>query len=79
MTQIIKFLIENVYILQKPYGCQVPDCGKRYTDPSSLRKHMKNHGPKGEKIRKKVNIHNYNVLIMKIRKSFQRGRYLVII
>ena len=29
--------------LQKPYACQVPGCLKRYTDPSSLRKHVKNH------------------------------------
>lgn len=28
---------------QKPYACQVTGCGKRYTDPSSLRKHVKNH------------------------------------
>uniref|UniRef100_S4RE04 C2H2-type domain-containing protein n=1 Tax=Petromyzon marinus TaxID=7757 RepID=S4RE04_PETMA len=25
----------------KPYVCQVPGCSKRYTDPSSLRKHVK--------------------------------------
>ena len=30
-------------MLQKPYACQVPGCDKRYTDPSSLRKHAKNH------------------------------------
>lgn len=30
--------------LQKPYACQLPGCTKRYTDPSSLRKHVKNHG-----------------------------------
>lgn len=29
--------------LQKPYACQLPGCIKRYTDPSSLRKHVKNH------------------------------------
>lgn len=28
---------------QKPYACQVTGCTKRYTDPSSLRKHVKNH------------------------------------
>lgn len=28
---------------QKPYACQVAGCSKRYTDPSSLRKHVKNH------------------------------------
>ena len=30
-------------IVQKPYRCEVPGCQKRYTDPSSLRKHVKNH------------------------------------
>ena len=29
--------------LQKPYKCEVVGCQKRYTDPSSLRKHIKNH------------------------------------
>lgn len=38
INQHISFLC-----LQKPYACQVPDCVKRYTDPSSLRKHVKNH------------------------------------
>ena len=27
----------------KPYRCEVLGCGKRYTDPSSLRKHSKSH------------------------------------
>ena len=31
--------------LQKPYVCKAPGCTKRYTDPSSLRKHVKTvHG-----------------------------------
>lgn len=31
---------------QKPYVCKLPGCTKRYTDPSSLRKHVKTvHGP----------------------------------
>ncbi|TNN47077.1 Zinc finger protein GLI2 [Liparis tanakae] len=30
----------------KPYVCKIPGCPKRYTDPSSLRKHVKTvHGP----------------------------------
>ena len=29
--------------LQKPYKCEVVGCTKRYTDPSSLRKHVKGH------------------------------------
>ena len=33
-------------IFQKPYICKAPGCTKRYTDPSSLRKHVKTvHGP----------------------------------
>ena len=28
---------------QKPYKCEVLGCTKRYTDPSSLRKHVKSH------------------------------------
>lgn len=33
-------------IQQKPYVCKLPGCTKRYTDPSSLRKHVKTvHGP----------------------------------
>lgn len=33
-------------LLQKPYVCKIPGCTKRYTDPSSLRKHVKTvHGP----------------------------------
>lgn len=38
----------NIFILcvQKPYACKAPGCTKRYTDPSSLRKHVKTvHGP----------------------------------
>lgn len=32
--------------MQKPYACKIPGCTKRYTDPSSLRKHVKTvHGP----------------------------------
>ena len=39
--------MNNVYIndFQKPYACYAPGCTKRYTDPSSLRKHVKTvHG-----------------------------------
>jgi len=31
-------------VVQKPYACPEPFCSKRYTDPSSLRKHQKTHG-----------------------------------
>lgn len=34
--------IKFIYF-QKPYACQVIGCTKKYTDPSSLRKHVKNH------------------------------------
>lgn len=30
-------------LTQKPYKCEVLGCTKRYTDPSSLRKHVKSH------------------------------------
>jgi len=40
--------------LQKPYACQIPGCSKRYTDPSSLRKHVKAHSAKEQQVRKKV-------------------------
>lgn len=40
---------------QKPYACQIPGCTKRYTDPSSLRKHVKIHSAKEQQVRRKVN------------------------
>lgn len=42
--------------LQKPYACQIPGCSKRYTDPSSLRKHVKAHSAKEQQVRKKVRL-----------------------
>lgn len=36
--------------------CQVPGCAKRYTDPSSLRKHVKSHTTKEQQQRKKVDL-----------------------
>lgn len=44
-------------MLQKPYACQIPGCSKRYTDPSSLRKHVKAHSAKEQQVRKKVGGH----------------------
>lgn len=44
-------------MLQKPYACQIPGCSKRYTDPSSLRKHVKAHSTKEQQVRKKVGGH----------------------
>ena len=40
-------LTHELYLsLQKPYACKASGCTKRYTDPSSLRKHVKTvHGP----------------------------------
>lgn len=38
----------------KPYACQIPGCTKRYTDPSSLRKHVKAHSSKDQQVRKKL-------------------------
>lgn len=35
----------SCHIFQKPYACEIDGCSKRYTDPSSLRKHVKTvHG-----------------------------------
>lgn len=36
---------KTFFNFQKPYACQISGCAKRYTDPSSLRKHVKNHSP----------------------------------
>ncbi len=39
--------------VQKPYVCKIPGCTKRYTDPSSLRKHVKTvHGPEAHVTKK---------------------------
>ncbi|KAK3729340.1 hypothetical protein QZH41_009052 [Actinostola sp. cb2023] len=41
---------EKPHVCKKPYVCKVPGCPKRYTDPSSLRKHTKTvHGDQGVK------------------------------
>uniref|UniRef100_A0ACB8F3S6 Uncharacterized protein n=1 Tax=Sphaerodactylus townsendi TaxID=933632 RepID=A0ACB8F3S6_9SAUR len=40
--------------MEKPYACQIPGCSKRYTDPSSLRKHVKAHSAKEQQVRKKL-------------------------
>ena len=37
------------FLQQRPYACQIAGCEKRYTDPSSLRKHVKNHDVKGRR------------------------------
>lgn len=38
-------MLNSFPIPQKPYICKAPGCTKRYTDPSSLRKHVKTvHG-----------------------------------
>jgi len=34
---------QRTHLTAKPYKCSVPRCNKSYTDPSSLRKHVKNH------------------------------------
>ncbi len=47
MTKFAKSNCQNAPLmpkcLQKPYRCEVVGCSKRYTDPSSLRKHVKSH------------------------------------
>lgn len=50
-SQLI-FLSMSLYS-QKPYVCKIPGCTKRYTDPSSLRKHVKTvHGPEAHVTKK---------------------------
>lgn len=65
-------LIVNILclFLQKPYACQIPGCLKRYTDPSSLRKHIKNHslrdsGQKRRKTHREVKARNKNLEVLK--------------
>lgn len=55
-------MIYFVFAFQKPYACNIPGCNKRYTDPSSLRKHVKNHTQKEQQQRKKVSHGRYSLL-----------------
>lgn len=51
------YIIIYFSLSQKPYACQIEGCNKRYTDPSSLRKHIKNHTSPSQKhkaLRKQV-------------------------
>ncbi|WAR24127.1 GLIS3-like protein [Mya arenaria] len=43
---IVPSISVHILIQYKPYACGVAGCNKRYTDPSSLRKHVKNHNQK---------------------------------
>ncbi|KAG7249086.1 hypothetical protein CRUP_008115, partial [Coryphaenoides rupestris] len=44
---------EKPHKCTKPYVCKIPGCTKRYTDPSSLRKHVKTvHGPEAHVTKK---------------------------
>ena len=49
LSQILKQNSDNFLSQQRPYACQIAGCTKRYTDPSSLRKHVKNHDHKGRR------------------------------
>lgn len=47
------FILTLIVLWQKPYVCKIPGCTKRYTDPSSLRKHVKTvHGPEAHVTKK---------------------------
>ncbi|KAM9011032.1 zinc finger protein GLI2 isoform 3-T4 [Ara ararauna] len=47
---------EKPHKCTKPYVCKIPGCTKRYTDPSSLRKHVKTvHGPDAHVTKKQRN------------------------
>lgn len=54
-TDFSQLCLFRFSLFQKPYGCQLPGCTKRYTDPSSLRKHVKNHAIKCQQNTKKKN------------------------
>ncbi|XP_016409560.1 zinc finger protein GLIS3 [Sinocyclocheilus rhinocerous] len=45
---------QRTHVDTKPYACQIQGCAKRYTDPSSLRKHLKSHSLKEQQARKKL-------------------------
>lgn len=45
MDSFLVFAVNSNDNFQKPYACQISGCLKKYTDPSSLRKHVKNHSP----------------------------------
>lgn len=54
ITRTVGLICTVTTLLQKPYACQIPGCTKRYTDPSSLRKHVKIHSAKEQQVRRKV-------------------------
>lgn len=54
------------FLFQKPYACQIPGCTKRYTDPSSLRKHVKIHSAKEQQVRRKVRIKTISFFFLKL-------------
>lgn len=55
-TPTQEFITQACFSSQKPYICKIPGCTKRYTDPSSLRKHVKTvHGPDAHVTKKQRN------------------------
>lgn len=64
LVKKINYLIALKYF-KKNYHCPVEKCGKSYTDPSSLRKHIKNtHGE-----------HVYEIAKQNKAKNGRRGSY----
>lgn len=54
------------FFSQKPYICKIPGCTKRYTDPSSLRKHVKTvHGPDAHVTKKQRSDVHLRTLLLK--------------
>lgn len=70
-----KILISNLFFTQpkRPYACQLPGCDKRYTDPSSLRKHVKNHDVKGRRKSHKESTSNKIISGKKSRRRFSES------
>ncbi|KAJ8984122.1 hypothetical protein NQ317_017332, partial [Molorchus minor] len=59
----------------KPYACQVLGCTKKYTDPSSLRKHVKNHTYEEQmQIKKKFTEDGTNFIAQSLAKKSLRPR-----
>ena len=75
-TRYLRFLyltLCDVGSLQKPYACQVVGCTKKYTDPSSLRKHVKNHSNEEQMLIKKKS-HDEGLSSAYVRKFFDPNR-----
>lgn len=72
IIMILRLIVH--FLFQKPYACQIPGCTKRYTDPSSLRKHVKIHSAKEQQVRRKVRINTSALSLSLFKSSHQHIR-----